>query len=145
LFGFTLPTYSFGLTLRLPLRDRARNADQADALVRKRIDSLRARSLEQQVRQDVLNAINQVEGAKAGVQLARVAVDFAQKQVEAEQKRYDLGVTIMYFVLQAQADLASAQSELVRQSVSYSRNVLNLLRVTGQLLEERGVIVNGSR
>ena len=143
LFGFTLPTYSFGLTLRLPLRDRARTADLADALVRKKTDSLRARSLEQGIRLEVLNAINQVEAAKAGVQLARVALDFAQKQVEAEQKRYDLGVTIMYFVLQAQTELASAQSELVRQSISYRRNLLNLLRNTGQLLEERGVIVNG--
>jgi len=143
LFGFTLPTYSFGLTLRLPLRDRARNADLADALVRKKMDSLRARNLEQQIRLDVLNAINQVEAAKAGVQLARVALEFAQKQVEAEQKRYDLGVTIMYFVLQAQTELAQAQSELVRNSINYRRNLLTLLRVTGQLLEERGVIVNG--
>jgi outer membrane protein TolC len=141
LFGFTLPTYAFGLTLRLPLRDRARHADLADALVRKKIDSLRARNLEQQIRLDVLNAINQVEAAKAGVQLARVALEFAQKQVEAEQKRYDLGVTIMYFVLQAQTELAQAQSELVRNSISYRRNVLTLLRVTGQLLDERGVIV----
>jgi len=145
LFGFTLPTYSFGLTLRLPLRDRARHADLADALVRKKIDSLRARNLEQQIRLDVLNAINQVEAAKAGVQLARVALDFAQKQVEAEQKRYDLGVTIMYFVLQAQTELAQAQSELVRNSISYRRNLLTLLRVTGELLDERGVIVNGGR
>jgi len=141
LFGFNLPTYAFGLTLRLPLRDRARHADLADALVRKKIDSLRARNLEQLIRLDVLNAINQVEAAKAGVQLARVALDFAQKQVEAEQKRYDLGVTIMYFVLQAQTELAQAQSELVRNSIGYRRNVLALLRVTGQLLDERGVIV----
>ncbi len=143
LFGFTLPTYSFGLTLRLPLRDRSRTADLADALVRKKTDSLRARNVEQTIRLEVLNAINQVEAAKKGVELARVAVDFAQKQVEAEQKRYDLGVTIMYFVLLAQTDLANAQSDLLRNIISYRRNVLTLLRVTGQLLEERGVIVNG--
>ena len=144
MFGFTLPTYTFGLTLRLPLRDRSRSADLADALVRKKTDSLRARNLEQTIRLDVLNAINQVEAAKKGVELARVAVDFAQKQVEAEQKRYDLGVTIMYFVLLAQTDLANAQSDLLRNTISYRRNLLTLLRVSGQLLEERGVIVNGS-
>ncbi len=141
LFGFSLPTYSFGLTLRLPLRDRSRTADLADSLVQKRLDSLRARNLEQRIRQEVLNAINQVESAKEGVKLAEIALGYAQKQVEAEQKRYDLGVTIMYFVLQAQTDLANAQSEVVRQAISYRRYYLTMIRVTGELLEERGVVV----
>jgi outer membrane protein TolC len=141
LFGFGLPTYQFGLTLRLPLRDRSRSADLADTLIQKRLDSLRARSIEQQIRLDVLNGINQVESSKAAVALAKVAVEFAQKQVDAEQKKYDLGTNIMYFVLQAQTDLASAQSTLVTQSINYRRSLLTLLRYTGELLEERGVAV----
>jgi outer membrane protein TolC len=141
LFGFGLPTYQFGITLRLPIRDRARQADLADALVQKRLNALRARNLEQRVRLEVLNAINQVESTKAGVELAKVARDFAQNQADAEQKKYDLGTNIMFFVLQAQTDLAQAQSQLVTQSISYRRAVLNLLRFTGELLEERGVVV----
>jgi len=132
------------LTLTLPLRDRAAQADLADALVRKKADTLRARSLEQQIRLEVLNAINQVESAKAGVQQARVALEFAQKDFEAEQKRYDLGVSILYFVLEAQTRLTNAQATLVTQTIAYRRALLNLLRVTGQLLDERGVVVNGS-
>lgn len=143
LFGFGLPTYRFGLTLTLPLRDRSAQADLADALVRKKSDALRARSLEQQIRLDVLNAINQVESAKAGVQQARVALEFAQKDVEAEQKRYDLGVSILYFVLEAQTRLTNAQATLVTQTIAYRRALLNLLRVTGALLDERGIVVNG--
>lgn len=144
LFSFGLPTYRFGLTLTLPLRDRAAQADLADALVRKKLDSLRARSLEQQIRLEVLNAINQVESAKAGVQQARVALEFAQKDFEAEQKRYDLGVSILYFVLEAQTRLTNAQATLVTQTIAYRRALLNLLRVTGELLDERGIVVNGS-
>jgi outer membrane protein TolC len=144
LFRFDVPTYQFGLTLTLPLRDRAAQADLADALVRKKLDTLRARSLEQQVRLEVLNAISQLESAKAGVQQARVALEFAQKDFEAEQKRYDLGVSILYFVLEAQTRLTNAQSTLVTQTIAYRRALLNLLRVTGQLLDERGIVVNGS-
>ncbi len=143
LFGFGLPTYRFGLTLTLPLRDRSAQADLADALVRKKTDALRARSIEQQIRLEVLNAINQVESAKAGVQQARVALEFAQKDVEAEQKRYDLGVSILYFVLEAQTRLTNAQATLVTQTIAYRRALLNLLRVTGTLLDERGIVVNG--
>jgi outer membrane protein TolC len=140
-FGFGIPTYQFGLQLRLPLRDRRASADMANAVVQKRLDTLRARNTEQLVRQEVLNAINLLESARAGVRLAQVAVDFARKRVDAEQRRYDLGVTVPYFVLAAQTDLVNAQSELVTNTINYRRAQVNLLRFTGELLEERGVVV----
>lgn len=141
-FNFNYPTYGFGLTLRLPIRDRRAQADFADAVVSKRLDTLRARMTEQNIRLDVLNAVNQVENSRASVKLAQVRLDFSQKRVEAEQKRYDLGVTTIFFVIQAQNDLVSAQADLVQQSVQYRRNLLNLERVTGQLLETRGVVID---
>lgn len=141
LFGFGYPVYSFGLQLRLPLKNRAASADLADAMVQKRRDTLAIRSLEQQVRLDVLQAVSQVESSKAAVKLAAIAVDFAQKRREAEQKRYDLGTVELFFVLQAQNDLVNAQSTLVRQSVNYRQNLLNLLQRTGELLEQRGVAI----
>jgi len=141
-FQFTYPTYGFGLTLRLPIRDRRAQADFADATVSKRLNSLRARTTEQNIRLEVLNAVNQVENSRASVKLAQVRLDFSQKRVEAEQKRYDLGVTTIFFVIQAQNDLVSAQADLVQQSVQYRRNLLNLQRVTGQLLEDRGIVID---
>jgi outer membrane protein len=141
LFGFSVPTYQFGLTLRLPIRDRRASADLANALVQKKIDSLRVRNTQQRVRQDVLNAVTDLESAKAGVKLAAVSRDFAKKQADAEQKKYDLGTNVIYFVLQAQTNLANAEAELVRQSVQYRRSRLNLFRYTGELLDERGIVL----
>jgi outer membrane protein TolC len=141
MFGFGVPVYQFGLTLRLPIRDRRATADLANSLVQKRIDVLRERSTMERIRLDVLNAANNLESSKAGVKLAKVATDFAKKQVEAEQKKYDLGTNVMYFVLAAQTDLVNAESELVRQSVNYRRSLLNLYRFTGELLEQRGIVL----
>jgi outer membrane protein len=141
LFRFNFPTYSFGLTLRLPIRDRAAKADFADAVVQKRLDALRARNLEQTIRLQVLNAISQVESSSEAVKLAIVARDLAQNQLDAEQKKYELGTTVLYFVLDAQNRLTIAQSRLLTESINYRRNLLNVLRVTGELLEERGVTI----
>jgi len=69
------------------------------------------------------------------------AQDFARKYLEAEQKKYELGTSQIFFVLQAQTDRVNAESSLVRETVTYRRNLLNLLRRTGQLLDERGVVV----
>ena len=140
-FGFGFPTYQFGLRLRLPIRDRAASANFADALVNKKLNTLRVRSVEQTVRQDVLTAASQVESSRASVRLAIVNRDLAQKQLDAEQKKYDLGTTVIYFVLDAQTRLVNAEADLVNQSVSYRRNLLNFLNATGELLTERGVAV----
>jgi len=141
LFGFNYPTYGFTLSLRLPIRDRRAAADLADATVSKRINTLRARSAEQTIRQEVLDAVNQLESSKASVALAQVSLDFSQKRVDAEQKKYDLGVTTIFFLLDAQNALTRAQADLVTQSAQYRRSMTSLLEAAGQLLEERGVVV----
>jgi outer membrane protein TolC len=70
-----------------------------------------------------------------------VARDLARKTVEAEQKKYDLGASLLFYVLDAQNKLTVAESELLTESINYRRNQLNLLQKTGQLLAERGVAV----
>jgi outer membrane protein len=140
-FGFSYPVYGFGLALSLPLRDRRASADYADAVVNKRLEMLRVRTLEQSTRLEVLNAINALEQSKASVELAKVALDLAQKRADAEQKKFDLGTVTMFFVLQAQRDLTDAQSAVVNQTVNLRRSLTNLLRVTGDLLTERGIAI----
>ena len=139
LFGMGYPIYSFGLTLNLPIRNRSAAANYADQIVSKRSDAFTARMVEQQVRLDVLNAISQLEAAKNSVRLAKVAKDFSQKYLEAEQKKYELGTSQIFFVLQAQNALVNADSTVVQNSITYRRNILNLLRKTGELLVERGI------
>ena len=141
LFGFGYPSYGFGLSLQLPIRDRRASADYADAVVSKRLNALKVRSAEQSARQAVLNGISRVESSRASVELARVALDLAQKRVEAEQKKYDLGVSTLFFLLDAQSALNRAQSDLVNQSVNYRKDLLSLQRTTGELLAERNITI----
>jgi outer membrane protein len=141
LFGFGFPVYGFGIRLRLPIRNRQSAADMADALVNKRRDALQIRGTEQQVRLDVLTSANLVESSKVSLDLAIKSRDFAQKRLDAENKKYELGTSQIFLVLQAQTDLINAESNVVIQSINYKRNILNMLQTTGQLLEERGVVV----
>jgi outer membrane protein TolC len=140
-FGFNNTTYSVGLNLNLPLRDRAGQARLADNLLRKKQDTLNLRSREQGVRLDVLNAITNVESSRESVKLAIIARDLAQKQLDADKQRYDLGVIQMYFVLDSQTRLTAAAARVVTESINYRTNQLNLLRVVGTLLDERGIAI----
>jgi len=139
LFGVDFPTYGVGLSLQLPLRNRRAAADLSDAAIQKKRDLYQLRSIEQDVRLDVLQAIAGLEQAKASVQQAAVAQDFAQKRLDAEQKKYDLGVNTAFIVLDAQDDLVQAEADLIDQGVAYRRSLLTLFRSTGELLDKRGV------
>ncbi len=140
-FGFGNTTMAAGISVTFPIRDRAGAARLATNTVQKKLDTLNLRRSEQGVRLDVLNAVSQVESSRESVKLAGIARDLAQKQLEAEKQKYDLGTTTMYYVLDAQTRLTNAESNVVTQNISYRRNTLQLLRVVGTLLEERGVTV----
>jgi outer membrane protein len=141
MFGFGYPVYSFGLNLQLPIRSHSASADMADALIQKRRDALAVRTTQQQIRLNMLNALTNLESSKKSVELALVAADFAKKYLDAENQKYQLGIDPMQFVLQAQSALTQADSSVVQAQVGLRRNLLNLLTQTGELLDERGIIV----
>jgi outer membrane protein len=141
MFGFGFPVYSLGATLRLPIRSHAAVADMADARVSKKRDALTLRTTQQQVRLDVLTAMTTLEMSKESVKLAAVARDFSQKNLDAENQKYQLGTDPVLFVLQAQNTLVQAESAVVTNQVNLRRSILNLLTRTGELLDERGVVI----
>ena len=140
-FGFSNPTYGMGLTLTLPIKDRQTAANLADGLVQKKIDAYKKRSTEETIRLQVLTAISLLNSSKEGIRIATIARDLAKKRVDADQKRYELGAITLYFVLSSQTDFITAESNLVSQVINYRRSELNLLQRTGQLLEERGIVL----
>ena len=142
LFRFAFPTYSVGLQLNLPLRNRRAAVNLANSVLQKKQNMYELRALEQQVRLEVLNAITGVELSKAAIQQAAVALDFSQKRLDAEQRKYDLGVSTAFIVLDAQDDLVQSQADLLQESIGYRRAMVTLLQATGELLEARGVTLD---
>jgi outer membrane protein len=141
MFGFGYPVYSFGLNVTLPIRTHAAVADMADAMVQKKRDALTVRTIQQQVRLSVLNAVSSLNSSREALKLAVAARDFAQKYLDAENQKYQLGAEPMQFVLQAQTQLSQAESAVVQNQVGLRRNLLNLITQTGELLDERGIVV----
>jgi outer membrane protein len=141
MFGFGFSSYQLGLRLTLPIKSRAASADMADAVVRKKQDTLTVRTTQQTIRLDILNAITNVESSKESVKLAKVAREFAQKALDAENKKYELGTELSQNVLLAQNALAQAESTVVTNQIALRKNLLNLLVKIGTLLDERGIVI----
>ena len=129
------PGYGFNLQLRLPLRNRSAQADMGNALVNQRRTMYQRRLREQNITLEARNAVHQLEQAKLSVAAAKLARDLAQKQLQAEQRKYELGAEVIFFVLDAQSQLSQAEQSLVQAQIGYQRSMAALDRVSGDLLK----------
>jgi len=85
--------------------------------------------------------VTKLEGAKEQLKLAKTAMDFAQKNLDAENTKFQLGTEINQNVINAQNVLVQAEAAVVTNQVGVRLNLLNLLTQTGELLDERGIVV----
>ena len=69
------------------------------------------------------------------------ARDLAQKNVEAEQQKYELGGVTAFEVLDAQSRLASVEGSLLQAYVDYRKAVVSYERAVWTLLDGMGIIV----
>lgn len=134
IFGFGFPTYGFTLTLNLPIKNRAARADLGNALVSRRRGLYLERQLRQAVTLEVVNVVHQLEEAKLSMAAAGIARDLAQKTLEAEQRKYELGTETIFFVLDAQNSLAQAELSYLQAEIGYNLAVTAVDHATGELL-----------
>lgn len=132
--GFGSPTYGGGFQLTLPIRNRAAHAALGNALVAQRTDLYSERNLRQTITLDVANAVHNLEGSKLAMEAAKIAYDLDQKNLEAQQRKYELGAGQIQFVLQAQTALAQAEQSMVTSEIGYQNAVTSVERATGDLL-----------
>ena len=123
------------MQLRLPVRDRAAEADLGEALVAKRRSLYALRQREEATSLEARTAVHQLEQAKLSMAAAKIARDLAEKTLEAEQKKYELGVQTIFFVLEAQTQLAQGKLNLVQAQIGYQRAITSVHRTTGQILD----------
>ena len=78
---------------------------------------------------EVTNAALQVENGLKRYEAADAARMLAQTRLEAEQSRFDVGLSTNFFVVQAQRDLATAQNSALRALLDYRQALVDYQRV----------------
>jgi outer membrane protein len=141
LFDSSAPDKGIGLSLTIPLRNRAAQANQVRAELEYRQAQMRLQQLENQVRIEVRNAQFAVQQNRASVEAARAAVELGRQSLDAEQKKYALGASTTTLVLQAQRDRAQSESNLVSAMAAYEKSRVELDRVIGFTLDRLGILV----
>jgi outer membrane protein TolC len=138
-FRFTFPAYGATLSLALPIKNHGAEANLADSLVSRRRDQYQERGTNQNISLEVTNAVHALEATKLGMEAAKVAVDLARDTLHADERKYELGAEPVFFVLDAQTQLAQAELNLIQSEVNFQLAVTQVDHATGDLLEHHHV------
>ena len=139
LFKANSPDYAVGLSLSIPLRNRGAQADQIRSQLEFRQAQLHLLQLQNQIGIEVRNAQYALLQNRSRVETARKARDLAQQSFDIEEKKKALGASTSNLVLQAQRDLAQAESNFVSAMSAYEKSRVELDRATGLTLSHAGI------
>ncbi|HKW97202.1 MAG TPA: TolC family protein [Bryobacteraceae bacterium] len=135
IFRRNFPNYSAGFSLNIPLRNRAAQSDYVTSLLEIRQNELGLQKSTNQVRVDVQNAVIGLQQARARYDAAVEARVLAQQTLDADRKRFNLGATTPFQVVQDQRDLANTQSSETQSMANYTHARIALDQALGTTLD----------
>jgi outer membrane protein len=141
IFRNNFPTYSVGIQLTLPLRNRVAQADAVRDELQVRQTQARRQQFEDQVRLEVADAYVAMQQARAGYEAAIQSRILQEQSVKVEQLTFDVGLATNYLVIQYQTYLAQAQSTEVAAKGAYAKAMIALERATARTLEVNQVSI----
>ena len=140
-FSGKYPSYSFGVSLRIPIRNRNEQANAAQAVVELHRMQASVQRDKNVVEQDVRNAEIAVTQAKAQINAALKARDYAKQALDAEIKKLHLGVSTTLNVILLQRDLITAEGNLARARQVYAQALVQFHQATGTTLDAHNIVV----
>lgn len=145
IFNRDFGSWSVGVQLNVPIRNRSARADYIRDQYTLRQQEYNQQSQINQIRVGVSNAVIQLEQAQARYAAAIKSRELQQQSLDAEQKKYALGASTIFFVIQAQRDLATAEGNEVSALSAYNRSKVALDVATGSLLQTYGVSLDEAK
>ncbi|HVH87593.1 MAG TPA: TolC family protein [Terriglobales bacterium] len=133
------PSYFAGVSVNIPIGNRAAQADQVRSELEYRQAEVRLQQLHNTIAIDVRNAQFAVQQNRAAVDAALKAREYANQSLDAEQKRLAQGLSTTYNVLTQLSNVSTAESNLVNAMSAYESSKLQLDVTTGRTLETLGI------
>jgi outer membrane protein len=122
------PNWNLQVNMSYNIGESQSDAQYARARVQRSQSQARLRALELQVATEVTNAAITVQSNLKRVEAAQAARELAEKRLEAEQSKFDVGMSTNFFVVQAQRDLRDAQNTELRALADYRKSLVTFER-----------------
>jgi len=140
-FHNNFPDYQVSLNVQIPIRNRSAQADNQRAILTQRYLEAQLQQLKNAAMLDVRNTYIALTQDRAQVDAASKARELQQQTFDAEQKKYQLGASTVYLVIQTQRDLINAQGTELRALANLAEAKANYERAVGRTLEVNRVTI----
>ena len=124
-FGNDYPTWSFGVTVSYPVGRSFEEMSAVRAGVERRRAAERVASLKLDVAEAIRQAARQVRSTGEREEAARAGAALAEQRFDAEQRRYEAGLSTSFLVTQAQRDLLQAQVSLLQATLDCQSSLVS--------------------
>jgi outer membrane protein len=138
----TYPTYSVGINLTLPVRNRIAQADVARDELQVRQSQIRTKQLENQIRAEVEDALIALARTRAAYEAATETTKLQEESLAIEQEKFDVGLSTNFLVIQYQSYLAQARSTEVAALDAYAKAKVQYERSAGLTLANHNVSID---
>jgi outer membrane protein TolC len=140
-FHNNFPDYQVSLNVQIPIRNRSAQADNQRAILTQRYLEAQLQQMKNAALLDVRNTYIALTQDRAQVDAASKARELQQQTFDAEQKKYSLGASTVYLVIQTQRDLINAQGTELRALANLAEAKANYERAIGRTLEVNQVTI----
>lgn len=127
--SFDYPTWTVGVNFSYPLGQSSADSAYARSKVQLQQANANLRALELQVATEVTNAFLTVESSRRRLEAADASLVLARRRLDAEQSKFEVGMSTNFFVVQAQRDLLDSEISQLRASLDYRRALVDFDRV----------------
>jgi outer membrane protein TolC len=124
-FGRNFPSWNFGLSVSYPIGYSYEDAGLTNARLQETQARVRLQNAEVRAVRQLRQAAWQMEANTKRIETSRAAREFAEQRLDAEQKRFEVGMSTTFLVVQAQRDLAQARNNELAASLDYVRAIID--------------------
>ena len=137
------PIWNVQLQMTWPLGRSADRAAYERARLELQQNRTQIRRIELRIASEVTNAALRIESIRERIEAATASRELAEEQLQAEESKFEVGLSTNFFVLQSQRDLATAQDAELRAILDYQRARIEFERTQRASLGAAGIAVVG--
>ena len=145
IFGRNFPNYSAGISLSIPIRNRAAQADYITDQLNYRQLQIQDKQLRNNIRQNVINSRVALSQARAAYDTSVEARQLQEQTSNGTRRKYELGTATILDVVVTQRDTTNRQLSEVQAMNQYIKARLNLQSVLGRILQDYDVNIEDAR
>lgn len=127
--GRDYPQWNVQLVMSYPLGTSAADARVSRGRIQLEQAEAQVRQVELDVATEVTNTALQIQSNLQRVDAATAARELAQRRLEAEESKFEVGMSTNFFVVQAQRDLVQAQLTELQALLDYAKSLVAFERV----------------